>query len=394
MNIFVKVLSFLYSIFFIFYVSSIVVVYEINLSQVYYVIAALWLALLLVLTRFNTFRINIYILLFIFASLLSIVFNDIPEFFSSNQRLVAFLLMISLIGPFFFSDKLASFKLKLFSYINLLIILFSVSSLPLHLIGIFHGIPDKPFTGLFNHSMFLGPMAGIAILYMLYLINSNKVKLKYVFYILIFISFITCIYAGSRIAVLSLIGGILTYYFLYKNKKTTRFFTSIVFLFIVILFSYPIWNDYTENIMNKISSAQESGDITSSRTNLWNARLTEFSSSPIVGIGFASVNVDLNEEARFDEETGKVEPGSSWLAILSMTGILGFLFFFIMFVKYFLFIWKKANSNNIYLCLLGSLLVFYAIHMLGEGYIISSGSGLFFYFWLLLGVIDIYNKEI
>jgi O-antigen ligase len=146
--------------------------------------------------------------------------------------------------------------------------------------------------------------------------------------------------------------------------------------------------------MNKISSAQESGDITSSRTNLWNARLTEFSSSPIVGIGFASVNVDLNEEARFDEETGKVEPGSSWLAILSMTGILGFLFFFIMFVKYFLFIWKKANSNNIYLCLLGSLLVFYAIHMLGEGYIISSGSGLFFYFWLLLGVIDIYNKEI
>ncbi|MDP2455208.1 MULTISPECIES: hypothetical protein [unclassified Kaistella] len=93
----------------------------------------------------------------------------------------------------------------------------------------------------------------------------------------------------------------------------------------------------------------------------------------------------------FDSDSGKVEPGSSWLALLSMTGIAGFILIVFIFLSALIYLFKNKN-DYIISGILGSLLLFFMIHMSAEGYILAAGSLLFFYIWLLLGVIEGYKK--
>lgn len=112
------------------------------------------------------------------------------------------------------------------------------------------------------------------------------------------------------------------------------------------------------------------------------ARIKEFTSSPIYGIGFCVV------DPRYDavnKSTGQIEPGSSWLTIASMTGLLGLITFLSIVVSSF----KKVVKikNDFYSMLFAGCLTFFIFHMLAEGYIMAPGSYLNFIFWLLIGSI-------
>jgi hypothetical protein len=132
------------------------------------------------------------------------------------------------------------------------------------------------------------------------------------------------------------------------------------------------------------------GDLTASRSLHWNARLYEFNSAPVFGIGFATADVASPVAVGINMETGGLEPGSSWIAILAMTGIFGFGTIALLFIYLFISLWKeKKDLSNA--GLLGGLLVFFTLHMLAEGYFLAAGGFLFFYVWLLLGVIDGYK---
>ena len=81
--------------------------------------------------------------------------------------------------------------------------------------------------------------------------------------------------------------------------------------------------------------------------------------------------------------TGTIETGSSWLAVLSMTGIIGFIPFLIIIYKSVKRVWSKKKTNieaSLYL----GLIVFLSIHMLVEGYIFAGGSVVFFIAWLII----------
>jgi hypothetical protein len=75
-----------------------------------------------------------------------------------------------------------------------------------------------------------------------------------------------------------------------------------------------------------------------------------------------------------------------------MVGLFGFIPFFIMVSKYIFKILKTKN-NILFWAYLGSLIVLFLVHMGGEGYVFSAGSGLFFYLWLLFGIIDRFIKD-
>ena len=126
--------------------------------------------------------------------------------------------------------------------------------------------------------------------------------------------------------------------------------------------------------------------MTSSRDELWNDRIQEFKSSPFFGIGFASISTKSNNHY-YNKEDGKVETGSSWLNILSMTGLIGVFIFCYIWIKTLYLIYINLNRFPYTSSYLAALIIFWSIHMGAEGYIYAAGSFLFFLLWLLIGYI-------
>lgn len=99
-------------------------------------------------------------------------------------------------------------------------------------------------------------------------------------------------------------------------------------LAILAVLTAGIWWPYTERIRSKMEGGKIAGSLTRSRDDLWDARMTEFKGFPIFGVGFATVKPDYAKTNKVNLETGTIEPGSSWLFLLSSMGITGFLAFF------------------------------------------------------------------
>jgi O-antigen ligase len=135
----------------------------------------------------------------------------------------------------------------------------------------------------------------------------------------------------------------------------------------------------------------EDRGLQNTRESLWKQRLKEFNDRPVFGVGFASEDNGL-VDIRKKDKSGKIEPGSSYLMILSMTGFAGaisILFFLskILFDKKF---WKLTTKKEIYkLAVLG----FFSIHFFSEGYLFASGSLMAFVFWTLIGSIYPYSLK-
>jgi O-antigen ligase len=364
--------------------------FEITLGISYYLILATVLFILLI--RRNKIKLNPLMIWIISAGFISILLNDIPAFFNPYSRLLIFILVLLLVSPVISSRLLIKFRTKLFSFLNIFILIMTVGSA----IGLIAGVdlvkegrPD--FTGLFTHSMVLGPMAGISMLYAGFLFYKVKNKfIKFLIFIAISLSFLTCIAAGSRSALLATLLGILFFIFKIYQERINKSIRMVFILISLMILSYPLWEKQSEFLLAKMEYGQSESDILASRSILWKDRVLEFNSSPIIGIGFSSVDVNLNNN--FEKSEGKIEPGSSWLVVLSMTGVLGFIPLILIFWNYFRFIYN-FKKNNLQLTLLGSLLVLFTVHLFFEGYIFSAGSGMFFYLWLLIGVADISKRK-
>ena len=108
--------------------------------------------------------------------------------------------------------------------------------------------------------------------------------------------------------------------------------------------------------------------------------MDEFTSSPVIGIGFASVDPTGNDV--YNTQNGQIEPGNSWFAILAQIGIVGFGIILSLFYSIFKYLWRNANLYNSFLI---SLIIFFVLHFMAEGYGLASGSVLCFTAWLVLG---------
>lgn len=116
------------------------------------------------------------------------------------------------------------------------------------------------------------------------------------------------------------------------------------------------------------------------RTWLWDARLQEFKESPVVGIGFARTRY-----GRISTEGDYIEPGSSYLAILSMTGLAGGIGWFVLFGAFgAAYVRDAASVPKLDRLLIAAVAAFFGVHLAFEGYIYAPGSliGLIFYAWL------------
>ena len=373
-------------------------IYRIPITQeIYYGISFIVVLYLVIFSKHS--NPNWLIIWFITGAIISLIVNQPPEFFQANYRLLSFILMIVLIGPVFNSSLLSKFKTKIFYITNWILVFLVFASFIVYVLAIPLPTAHLGFSGFFNHSMMLGPLSAVALISVLTLRQKNKnqrlpQRKILLLYGSLFSSFFCLLLASSRGAIIGGIAAFLFFIFKINNLSIQKFFTSIILVGAILIISFPLWSEYTARIQEKNDLSAEVGDLAASRRSHWEGRKKEFYENPIFGIGFAVVEVNDNEN-QVNVATGTIEPGSSWLAALSMLGIFSCIPLFILFGKYFIKLYSD-KSNLINSAALGAILIFFIVHMFAEGYFLASGSYLFFYEWLLLGNIDIYlkNKEI
>ena len=354
-----------------------------SMASVYYVV--MFISLLFLLFQSRNIQINGIMIWLYIACFASILLNKVPSLFHPYQRLMSFIIMSALLSPFIISDAFTRFRTQAFATILYLLQYVIILSVILRIFG--YGYDKGYFQGITTHSMMLGPFAALCSLYcILQILGGPLRKYKKIFYwILVALSLFCLLQAASRTAFIAGIISILVFLTVFYKNNIGRYFKRLTVLVIVLVFSFPLWNQYLDKLQEK-----NEGEATlslNSREIYWYTRIREFESSPFLGIGFASVNIDSTEGSTFNEADGKVESGSSWLSSLSMTGIFGFLALAIIFIIAFVKAWKLWKYAPLLSSFLISMLCFWVLHMMAEGYIYAGGSSMFFCVWILLGII-------
>lgn len=330
--------------------------------------------------------INYKMLLFIIIATLSIIINDIDVFYKPWYRLLSFLLFMIAYGPLVESKRVALFKINLFKATNIFLIIISIISFAGYILSFPLFYNRSGFSGLANQSMLLGPIAGFSSLISLNLFfNSNNKKQKTLYFCLMSISVLTCLLAASRAAFISLLISSLAYIYIYNKQSIGKMLKTIFFMFFIIIATSSIWLPYTSEIINKNEARKTSDDILGGRETMFIDRIEDFKESPIFGVGFASMKNTYHSTFNF---SGVLEPGSGWLFMLSTLGVLGL----ILFVSLMLYPVFKILINTKTITHLHSLpvsiLIFFTFHLMVEGYLLSTGSFLFFYLWLTIGLVQ------
>lgn len=305
--------------------------------------------------------------------------------FNSWMRLGFFGLLLVCVSPLVQGEQLREVRHKTLNATLWILAMLTVASFFCRFLGINYMWGGQPgsyntaglFGGLFNQSMMLGPLAGASAVFMAYkAFEANKKERKlYIYATLMCLAAV--FFSASRSALMCSMAGVLVT-LMKASGGSQRFLKIMTVAMLVGAVTFPLWGGVTDAMMEKANANIEAGGFTTSRDEKWNARITEFESSPVFGIGYPSVNPNL-DDVGFG---GVVEPGTSWLAILSMTGIVGFVLFFSIFYKAY----KACNrmcrrEDALYL----GLLALFAVHMMAEGYVFAAGGFLCFILWLVIG---------
>jgi O-antigen ligase len=332
------------------------------------------------------FYIEWRMLLVITIFITTILINNIDPIFQSEFRLISWILLIFAVGPFVLNEFLINFRKRLLTTLLITFMIMGSISFLWWLVGL-PSLGRGHYTGLFTHSMLLAPIAAMGSIFSAYkTVSSDKQKFKLIYLFLFISNFISLLLSASRGA----LAGTLFVLFIFlifakiKYKKTLIILSLIIGFFSLQFVSINLSNS---NITQKIANR----GIDNTRAGLWHDRIMEFNSSPIFGVGFASQDLTLDGRlGKGASEEGGVEPGSTYLMILSMTGLLGLFSLIILFSKYLTKIKKLKQpfqKPELY------ILIFFLVHFISEGYLYSSGSLMAFTFWLLIGATYPTNYE-
>lgn len=337
-------------------------------------------------------------LVFIAFIPLSILFAHPNPVFRSGMRYILFLLLFIVVAPLNKSKGARIFRTSVMKAVFVCCAAIGIVSFFCYFLGInlmrntYSGelmdyyVENKAgtFGGITTQSMLLAPISGIGALACCY---AQMKTHKKIFWALAIMCMGSLLFAASRSALMATLAGIGALFFYFSNKmsrQVRRIITVLVFL----LITNPLWNSALEGITEKNQGTEISEGVNiDSRQEKWRIRLEEWKDSPIWGIGFVTVS----DRDNYGPTTGVIEPGTSWLAVLSMTGIVGFLLFCRIFYR--------ALKNSLFRrtpegALLGGALVLVGVHMVAEGHVFSAGSFLCFLVWIIIGCATDYSPEL
>lgn len=318
---------------------------------------------------------------------LSIIVNNVPTFFHPWGRLFTFILLTLLVSPTVQSNAFVEFRSSIVATILYLLQIVIFASFLYGITG--GGYKHIYFQGITTHSMMIGPFAGMTIMYCTLKILSNQHNRTQIIFnsTLIICAAFCLLQAASRTAFIGTLISLLVMLSSFYRHSIGKYFKIVIILIIALSFTSPLWSGYLDKITQK-NQGKETSLSVDSREDHWNQRISEFEKSPLFGIGFSSVDTsNLSVGSTFDVENGRVETGSSWLSILSMTGLFGFLIFLGIYMNALKKAWQMNTHSSLLSSLFTALLSFWLIHMVAEGYIFAGGNSLAFLVWLTIGTI-------
>lgn len=335
-------------------------------------------------------KINTLYVLYIVACFLSIITNNIPSFYKIHFRFVAFIVLLGAFTPLLNSRYLAIVRTKAIQYFCL----FSVCVVVINFL-IFKGGGTSAYQsalyeniGMYTGSTAnnqMGMLGGVSLIYLSTLLcykNQIDKKWFYIFFILLFCTLAMTFLASSRSAVLCAVASMLVMLYIKYRRKLGKLLGILCVVAIVVSVAAPVFDDYTRGIIEFKQGGDLSSFDTKSRDSLWELRIKEFKSSPIIGIGFGTIS----NPGEFTKRSGIVETGSSWLASLSQTGLLGTIPILIIVIGNLLYILRLKEPDFIQ-TLFSGLTIFFTIHPMAEGYITTVGAILCVLFWCIHGVV-------
>ena len=317
---------------------------------------------------------------FILLTLPGVVFSDFS--LQVFAKWVGWVMLYALVGPVIQSHNARVFRQSAWRTIRIGFIFISTASFAWYVLGLPSYWPGT-FIGVTSHSMLLGPIAGMAFLFCA---NYAFLKRSTLYAVLSLLAIIPCFLAGSRTAILALVAGMIVLVGLSFRRINLRKSLLVISITLITL-SFGIALLQWENIANldsAFTNTLEQKGLQNTREALWAARWKEFSENPLFGIGIGR-GVGGEDEGVAIDASGNinVEPGSSYLALLSMTGIVGASGFFFIFLSSFRRIWLNRHSSFLpEMLIIG---IFLTVHMVTEGWIYAVGSPFCLLFWLWLG---------
>ena len=322
---------------------------------------------------------KIWLLLIVYL-IINIVFSDINPIFNPWGRFVYFVTILLCVSPMLQSEYLRKIRQYIFIITIKMGIILSVITFFCWFLGInfmkYENLDITKaglFSGLFNHSMVMGPIAGLSAIYLVHMFIKKNNWL----YMLLALTCIGALLLSASRTAFICVAVSLIFLILKNQSNNIKTIKNISIIILGLTISFPLWRNVTDLLVEKQNNNLATGSTFSSRESVWNTRIDEFKSCPSFGIGFCSIDTSKN----IISESGTIEPGSSWLAVLSMTGIIGFIIVFTIIIRSFICCAKTNEDNSLLL----SLLIFFLIHMITEGYIFSGGSFLCFLVWLIIG---------
>lgn len=349
-------------------------------------------------------KVSIAAICFLIVCALSIICGNADPLFRSWERFGLFVLLLLAFYPVFQSQYLDELRSKLFPMMLCVVVFTCIGSF----IGYFFGInymginrdveydidTAGRFGGLTNQSMTLSPICAVALTTLVWFLveKSETKKTKIIVACTAFAAFCCMLLTASRSGTFAGLAGVASVLFLKYRKRIGKMLqVGIVGVLLAIIMS-PVYMPYLDKVMEKQHRNEKMGSTFASRESRWKHRLQEFSEYPLFGYGFGAI--DTHNYGEYMPSTGIVEPGSSWLAILSMTGSAGMACFLALLVPTIIRLYRKVNREADRWALLhfGILAVFLA-HFIAEGYVFSAGGALCFLFWFFFGCAAAYARH-
>lgn len=337
---------------------------------------------------------NIAVVMFLAAGAISIMGNDIPDFFKPWSRYILFAMMMVGCSPLLRGPEIDKVKRQLYMGGLWTVGIVAVLSF----IGYFAGFGQRmwgivnSYMGVTGHPNFLGfftmvAMAWVATLFF----RCTTMKERYIVVGAWVACLITLLLCSSRSALAcGLVGTIMAVYLRFQQNATALMNSVLVGVVLVIL-SLPYLLPYAEVMMKKNMNFDDTDSmVADTRGSIWELRYTELAESPVIGIGAYSCDTTLpNADIFYNETTGSIELGSSYLGLLSQCGWLGFLCFLWVAIPICWKTYKYAfKVRTPYAQLWFPLLFTCGAHMSFEGYLMTAGAVQCIIVWMVLGAAD------
>ncbi len=345
----------------------------------------------------KSIRVSWPLIIFVTILAISLFISPTTDYLARIFRFIAFIIGMLCFSPLIYSTRLEKYRrlMAVILFISLTICVGISFLIYLYVLIIREDIFSSTFyyygfTGIFNRGMALSPMAALVAIGALWIsINGHlKPRWRILGLTIALTGTITCIAAGSRMAVISLficmiLIAVCQHKILIRYFRTRTGVITVAVLFIILCVSLP----YSLKVINyKQSIADKHNSILFSRAQKWQTRWAEFESSPLLGIGYANA---FKEKDNLGETPGAFIPGSSWLTVLTYGGIAGgipFLWFMFDLVKR---LWRRRGKSEY--SLLSGLLVFFLLNGMTEGWLLFAGALMFPLFWLTCS--EIYAED-